>query len=41
MASAPFPLPGPIVLHLIIQNNTGTALAAGAGSVTVYSWQTQ
>jgi hypothetical protein len=41
MASAPFPLPGPIVMHLIIQNNTGTALAAGAGSVTVYSWQTQ
>jgi hypothetical protein len=41
MASAPFPMPGPIVLHLIIQNNTGTALAAGAGSVTVYSWQTQ
>jgi hypothetical protein len=41
MASAPFPMPGPINMHLILQNNTGTALASGAGSVTVYSWQTQ
>jgi hypothetical protein len=41
MASAPFPMPGPIVMHLILQNNTGTALAASAGTVSVYSWQTQ
>jgi hypothetical protein len=41
LASAPFPLPGPINLHLIFQNNTGTALAASAGTVSVYSWQTQ
>lgn len=41
LASAPFPLPGPIRVHLIIQNNTGTALAASAGTLSVYSWQTQ
>jgi hypothetical protein len=41
LTSAPFPLPGPIRLHLVIQNNTGTALAASAGTVSVYSWQTQ
>jgi hypothetical protein len=41
MCSAPFPMPGPIAMHLIIMNNTGTALAASAGTVSVYSWQTQ
>lgn len=41
MSSAPFPMPGPIKFKLGIKNNTGTALAASAGSLTAYSWQTQ
>lgn len=41
MASAPFPMLGPINMRLVIQNNTGTALAASAGNLTIYSWQTQ
>jgi len=41
MTSAPFPMPGPIRGHLVFINNTGTALAASAGTVSVYSWQTQ